>query len=199
MPNKFQKKDTPVSKQDEKWLKQCPSRLEVANYVNSLMEFHYMPVITNHIQMSAMVLQAILIDKGVCTGEDIKEITEKFVSEQQRRAAIDAIEKGLVSKLNRAVTSINSGEWIVSENKQTFLKDALSKASSLLINLNLDGGKGVTDTDIQDVLKHLIDVRVEVDNDIISVKDTAAKGMLLDILTKSINRFQRGEPEDEKS
>ena len=78
-----------LSSKDKKWLNERPTRLEVINYVNSLWEHNHFPVVTSYIQMSSMILQAILIDKGVCTGDEIKDITEKFVAEQQRRMTED--------------------------------------------------------------------------------------------------------------
>lgn len=74
-----------ISSEDKKWLNERPTRMEIINYVNSLWEHHHLPTITNYIQISSMVIQAILIDKGICTGDEIKDITEKFIAEQQRR------------------------------------------------------------------------------------------------------------------
>lgn len=74
-----------ISSEDKKWLNERPTRMEIINYVNALWEHHHLPTITNYIQISSMVIQAILIDKGICTGDEIKDITEKFIAEQQRR------------------------------------------------------------------------------------------------------------------
>lgn len=85
--NDFLNKLGDISSEDKKWLNECPTRVEIINYVNAIWEHNYLPTITNYIQLSSMVLQAILIDKGICTGDEIKDITEKFVQEQQRRIA----------------------------------------------------------------------------------------------------------------
>lgn len=88
MSNKLVKK-TPEQLQkeeNERYMAGKPSRLEVANYVNAMLEKNYLPLIAtleNHLKLSTMVLQGVLIDKGVCTGEEIKEITEEFQKRQQ--------------------------------------------------------------------------------------------------------------------
>ena len=76
-----------LSAKDKKWLEEHPNRGEVIAYVTNLWEHQQLPAVTSLIQMSSMVLQAILIDKGVCTGDEIKDITEKFIAEHQRRMA----------------------------------------------------------------------------------------------------------------
>lgn len=77
-------------RQNEEYLKGKPTRAEVANYCNALLEEKYMPEIMNHIsrtqqamQLGFMTLQAILIKKGICTGEEIEEITQEFIKQQQ--------------------------------------------------------------------------------------------------------------------
>lgn len=78
-------------KEDERYLAGKPNRTEVANYVNALMEKHYIPSIMNNfssthqaMQLGFMVIQAILIQKGVCTTEEISEMTQEFVKIQQK-------------------------------------------------------------------------------------------------------------------
>ena len=75
-----------LSKKDEAYLRGTPSRAEVANYVTSIMEQHYVPNLQAGFQLGIMVMQAILIKKGICTGEEIQEITKNFVEEQKARA-----------------------------------------------------------------------------------------------------------------
>lgn len=79
--------------EDEAYLRGRPNRTEVANYVNSLMEKHYMPSIMGHfsetqqaMQLGFMVLQAMLIQKGICTKEEISEMTQEFVKLHQEEA-----------------------------------------------------------------------------------------------------------------
>lgn len=89
MSNKIIKLTPEQQKQrdDESYLKGRPNRLEVANYVNSLLENEYLPRILNTIRISAMVLQSILIEKGICTGEEIESITKEFVERQEQEIA----------------------------------------------------------------------------------------------------------------
>lgn len=79
--------------EDEAYLKGRPTRAEVANYCNGLMEEHYMPEVMRHfsdtqqaMQLGFMVVQAILIQKGICTKEEISEMTQEFVKLKQKEA-----------------------------------------------------------------------------------------------------------------
>lgn len=85
MSNKLVKLTPEQKKQqeDEQYMRGKPTRMEVSNFVNSVMEEHYIPLLTNQMRLSAMVLQAILIDKDICTGEEIEEITKEFVKKQE--------------------------------------------------------------------------------------------------------------------
>lgn len=84
---------TPEQKQkqdDERFLQGRPNRAEVMNYVNALLEDKYMPEIMKHIQQTQqsmqlgfMAIQAILIQKGICTGEEIQEVTQEFIKKHQ--------------------------------------------------------------------------------------------------------------------
>lgn len=63
-----------------------PNREEVAQYVNNLLEQKYMPEILKQIglaqqsmQLGLMALQAILINKELCTGDEIKQVTQEFI------------------------------------------------------------------------------------------------------------------------
>ena len=73
---------------DESFLKGRPNRLEVMNYVNSIIEEKYLPEVYAKMQLSIMTLQAILINKGIVTGEEIEKITQEFLErskeEQQK-------------------------------------------------------------------------------------------------------------------
>lgn len=88
MSNKLAKL-TPEQKQqqeNERYMQGRPTRLEVANYVNALLEDKYMPQIQGQTSLGFMVIQAILIEKGICTGEEIEEITKKFIEQRQQEA-----------------------------------------------------------------------------------------------------------------
>ena len=84
-----------LSKKDEAYLRGTPSRMEVANYVTSIIEQHYIPSVQKGFQLGIMVMQAILIKKGICTGEEIQEFTKSFIEEQKARvkAAEDSQEQ----------------------------------------------------------------------------------------------------------
>lgn len=73
--------DMNLSKKDKAYLHGTPSRAEVANYVTSIIEQHYIPGLQAGFRLGLMVLQAILIKKGICTGEEVQEFTKKFVEE----------------------------------------------------------------------------------------------------------------------
>lgn len=88
MSNKLAKLTPEQKKQqeDEQYMRGRPTRMEVANYVNALLEDKYMPMIQGQTSLGFMVIQAILIEKGICTGEEIEEITKKFVVQRQQEA-----------------------------------------------------------------------------------------------------------------
>ena len=88
MSNKLAKLTPEQKKQqeDEQYMRGRPNRMEVANYVNALLEDKYMPMIQGQTSLGFMVIQAILIEKGICAGEEIEEITKKFVAQRQQEA-----------------------------------------------------------------------------------------------------------------
>ena len=71
---------------DQKYLYGTPTRAEVANYVNALLEEKYIPelkklimAVNAHSALSHQVVLALLLKKGICTEDEIKEITEEFI------------------------------------------------------------------------------------------------------------------------
>lgn len=92
-----QKAEQKQRAQDEQYMQGRPTRLEVCNYVNSLLEEKYTPVIQSMIsqtaqsaQISIMVMQSILIQKGLTTGDELKDLTEAFMkrySEELKKAS----------------------------------------------------------------------------------------------------------------
>ena len=88
MSNKLAKLTPEQKKQqeDEQYMRGRPNRMEVANYVNALLEDKYMPMIQGQTSLGFMVIQAILIEKGICTVDEIEEITKKFVAQRQQEA-----------------------------------------------------------------------------------------------------------------
>lgn len=192
-----------VSSEDQKWLSKQPTRMEVASYVNALWERHYLPTITNYIQMSSMVLQAILIDKGVCTGDEIKSITEKFVSEQQRRMAEDTLEDGLVGTINKTVANIKSGKWVVcTEDERAAICSALDVASNMLVTINLRSSVNNEDIktcvgDLESIQSSIVDGTIKSDNEQFI---TRLKWLLTETIRRLNQRLQTNEAKgDEKS
>lgn len=71
---------------DQKYLYGTPTRAEVANYVNALLEEKYIPelkklimTVNAHASLSHQVVLAILLKKGICTEAEVKELTEEFI------------------------------------------------------------------------------------------------------------------------
>lgn len=87
---------------NEDYMKGQPTRAEVAQYVSSAMENFYIPLLSEQVQLSAMIIQAILIEKNVCTGEEIKRITKEFTQEHIFRQNViknrDAIQEFLAKE-----------------------------------------------------------------------------------------------------
>lgn len=74
--------DDESNNEDIEYMYGTPSRLEVANYVNELLEEHYIPLIqniSNGIRLSVMVLQSILLTKGVISQDELQAVTDEFV------------------------------------------------------------------------------------------------------------------------
>lgn len=87
MSNKLDKL-TPEEKQkqdDEQYMRGRPNRMEVANYVNALLEQKYIPQLQEQTSMGFMVIQALLIEKGICTGEEIEQMTKEFIKQKQAK------------------------------------------------------------------------------------------------------------------
>lgn len=92
-----QKAEQKQRAQDEQYMQGRPTRMEVASYCNALIEEKYMPAIQSLVaqtaqaaQISIMVMQSILIQKGLTTGDELKELTEVFMkrySEELKKAA----------------------------------------------------------------------------------------------------------------
>lgn len=179
-----------LSFEDQKWLSKQPTRMEVASYVNALWERHYLPTITNYIQMSSMVLQAILIEKGVCTGDEIKSITEKFVSEQQRRMAEDTLEDGLISVINKIVANIKDGKWAVStEDEKAAICSALEMARTTLIAINLH--PPVSSEDIKVCVANLESIQASISDGTIKSDNEQFITKLTWLLTEAIRRLNQ--------
>lgn len=104
---------TPEDKQreeDEAFMRGTPNRMEVASYVNALLEEHYLPEIQKMIaqvqqstQLGFMTLQAILINKKICSGEEIQQITQEFIRVQK-----DELEKKLKEQTEKAKSELES-------------------------------------------------------------------------------------------
>ena len=160
-----------LSSEDERYMKEKPSRYEVASYVNSLMEKHYLPLVTNYIQMSSMVIQAILLEKGICTGEEIKKMTEQFVAEQQKRIEeqqreqkeIENMENGLVGELYDLHKCISMEKWKFTDSKdKSDFELKLLKLINTLVAVNKKSE--VTEEKLQEVLTDTESMKSKIDS-----------------------------------
>lgn len=113
---KQKKQEAKQREQDEGFMKGRPNRMEVANYVNALLTEKYMPEITNMIgqvqqstQLGFMTLQAILIKKGICTGDEIKQFTEEFLKAQKEELERKVKEKTEQTK-EQVVNEVSQSE-----------------------------------------------------------------------------------------
>lgn len=69
----------------EDYMNQSPTRGEVAGYIQSIMDGYYMPLISSQVQLSSVIIQGILLEKGLCTSEEMREIASSFIHEHQLR------------------------------------------------------------------------------------------------------------------
>ena len=190
------------NKPDERYLNGHPTRMEVANYVNALLEEHYMPHIQGLIQMSSMVLQAILIKKGVCTGKELKEITEEFVEEQKRRtAAMDKIKSGdllkevmtkeYVETLQAHANTIDSGNYsFQSSDVQVDIAQHIRVAADTLNGI-FTGVKTITDDERESILKDLTGYRRRIEDDTIVLNKHEDKPLVIGMLWDAIVPFSQ--------
>ena len=78
---------------DQKYLYGTPTRAEVANYVNALLDEKYIPelkklitAVNAHSALSHQIVLALLLKKGICTEDEIKELTEEFIKRNVEEA-----------------------------------------------------------------------------------------------------------------
>lgn len=116
-PEERRKKDEQKKLEEtEQFMRGRPNRAEVANYVNALLEDKYMPEIQrligsvqNSTQLGFMTLQAILINKGICTGDEIQQVTKEFI--QAQKDEMEKMKKKLQEKTSEVKDkAINSVE-----------------------------------------------------------------------------------------
>lgn len=189
-----------ADKADEKYMSGHPTRAEVGNYVNALLEEHYMPRIQGLIQMSSMVLQAILIKKNVCTGEELKEITEEFVKEQKRRTdAMEGIKSGellkevltddYVKALESHATKINKGEMSFQNvDIQNLIADHFKVAAKELKAI-VDGTSELTDDGREAILHGLMTDKRNIESEEIKLSNPEHKPILIGMLWDAIIPF----------
>ena len=185
---------------DDKYMSGHPTRAEVGNYVNALMEEHYIPRIQGLIQMSSMVLQAILIKKGVCTGEELKEITEEFVKEQKRRnEAMEGIKSGellkevlteeYVKALEGHANKINKGEMSFQNvDIQNLIADHFKVAAKELKAI-VDGTSELTDDGREAILHGLMTDKRNIESEEIKLSNSEHKPILIGMLWDAIIPF----------
>lgn len=203
-----------ISPDDKKYMESKPNRIEVANYVNSLMENHYMPLITNYIQMSSMVLQAILLQKGICTGDEIKEITEKFVEENQRRIkdsqsiqkihnpnnkdVYEGMENGLVKRIDVILADFNGEAWKgeLSEDEKKSIYTTIYESFIDLVNINVNKNDGelmkAIETELPKLVESLTNLQNSISDGTITIKTISNKLLLKNLIDDLIERFNKG-------
>ena len=208
-------KNNGLSAEDNAYMKSKPTRLEVANYVNSLMEQHYMPLITNYIQMSSMVLQAILLRKGICTGDEIKEITEEFVKENQRRvketqalkeirnpdnqAKTEEMENGLVARIDKFLKEFTGETWKaekLGEDERKSIYYTIYTSIVDLVNVNINSSDEelmkTIEGEIPDLLKELNNLDESLESETISITNVQNKILLTGLVKDLIERLNKG-------
>ena len=84
-----------LTAEEREYFNQTPTRMEVANYVNALLDSKYMPALYQYIegvkrgaQMATMVMNTILVRKGIVTLEEmdaIKDELEKQLSDLSQK------------------------------------------------------------------------------------------------------------------
>ena len=200
-----------ISPEDKKYMEGKPTRIEIANYVTNLMDNHYMPMITNYIQMSSMVLQGILLKKEICTGDEIKEITEEFVKESHRRQketqalkkinepVVYDIENGLVDRINQVLKNFSSDQWKseeLSDDERKSLYTSLYTSMIDLVNIHINSDDEELMKDIEEELPKLNDeltnLKKLLENGTIVIKDTTNKSELETLIEDIIKRFSNG-------
>ena len=204
-----------LSPEDNKYMHSKPTRIEVANYINALMDNHYMPLINNNIQMSMMVLQAIMLKKGICTGDEIKEITEQFVEENHRRMKTSQalkdlhdpknadkyakMENGLVQRLDNFISDFMGDKWKEEELTEDEKKSILSVLNTVFLDLvciSTYPEDKSTIKFIEDELSRLIEelnnLKSAIDEGTIVVKDAANKISLKALIDDSLERLNKG-------
>ena len=75
-----------VSQEDAKFLRQHPTRAEMSNYINGVLTDKYIPAIAESMykveqssRLGIMSLQAILVNKGICTGDELQQATQAII------------------------------------------------------------------------------------------------------------------------
>lgn len=78
----FVEEDTCSENSSEGFLLETPNRREVANYVNNLVDARCLKLIDEvsyGATIGLMVIQSVLIQKGIATKEELQELTEQFL------------------------------------------------------------------------------------------------------------------------
>lgn len=187
-------------KADERYMNGTPTRLEVANYVNALMEEKYMPMFQSMVQMSAMVIQGILIEKSICTGEELEEITKQFMEEQEKRMAAtktinstallkEVLTQDYIDNLKTHLEDIKSNK-IGFEDKKVV--NDLYKVYEVMVSTMqglLDKTEELTDASREEILKRLVEFKRQVESGEVQVKNSTERSRVLGILWDAIIPF----------
>ena len=191
---------TMKGKSDERYMNGHPTRLEVANYVNALMEEKYVPMFQSMIQMSAMVIQGILIEKSICTGEELETITKQFMEEQEKRMAAtktinstellkEVLTPDYVKNMSEHLDDIKANKMGISDTGVVErLANVYSQAVSAMRTL-VDKTAILTDFSRENILKGLVDIKRQIESGEILIANSIERSRVLGMLWDAIIPF----------
>lgn len=166
----------------EDYMNQTPSRGEVAGYVQSIMDGYYMPLISSQIQLSSVILQGILLEKGLCTSEEMKEIAANFIREHKLReisikdqskvtsflvkeSQLDVPEESIKSETSlytrlQAVEKllVSETDYKIPDDCKADLYDLIKSSLLMMDNVQSDNPK-ITDDDLKQVSLRALELR----------------------------------------
>lgn len=187
---------------DEKFMNGFPTRMEVANYLNALLEEKYMPAIQNMVQMSAMVLQAMMIKKGICTGDELEELSKEFLKEHEKRmAAMNTINSTELLKevlvpeyatsLDNNLKKLQGGSFSFksSDYENEVIQAVTPAVNELKKMIDEDNHAVLTDDSREKILQGLVDVKRKIETNEIEFNRLTDKSEVMGMLWDAIIPF----------
>lgn len=77
----------PISKADREFMGKNPTRMEVANFVDGVLQDRFLPLVMGTIQMGLEVVRKVLITKGVVTAEEWTVYEHEVMEDYKKRLA----------------------------------------------------------------------------------------------------------------